>query len=145
MKTLYLTGYESETIKHFLNKLKKEKITTVLDVREKPLSRKNGFSKNILKKFLADYGISYFHFHDLGSPVELRYELKKDNDYLTFFNKYRKYLKSKPQLIKAALGTIYQNGRSVLLCYEKNYELCHRSILASELSIWDQNLRIIPL
>ena len=43
MKKIYLTGYEAETIEEFLKKLKDNKVTTVIDIREKPLSRKNGF------------------------------------------------------------------------------------------------------
>ena len=77
MKKLFLTGYEKETIEEFLDKLKKENITTVIDIRETPLSRKNGFSKNLLSKLLEKKGINYFHFQDLGSPKELRDKLKK--------------------------------------------------------------------
>ena len=145
MKKLYLTGYEKETIEEFLNKLKKENITTVIDIREKPLSRKNGFSKNLLEKLLEKNGINYFHFQDLGSPEILRNQLKKDLDYLYFFKNYRKYIRSQSGLIKKVLKTIYSNGRSVLLCFEKEYEHCHRSIVASELIKCDPNLKIIPM
>lgn len=145
IKKIYLTGYERETVKEFLTKLKKQHITTVIDIRAKPLSRKNGFSKNILRKILNREGISYFHFEELGAPEILRNELKEENGYLNFFQKYRKYVHNKPQLIKRLLKTIYENGRSTLLCFEKNYELCHRSIVASELLKCDPNLQIIPL
>ncbi len=145
MKKLYLTGYEKETIKDFLNKLKKEKITTVIDIREKPLSRKNGFSKYILKKLLEESGINYFHFQDLGSPGKLRTQLKQNANYLNFFKEYRRYIHNQPNLIKTVLKVIYNNGRSVLLCFEKEHELCHRSIVASELIKCDPNLQVIPL
>lgn len=145
MKKIYLTGYETETIEEFINKLKKANISTVIDIREKPLSRKNGFSKNILKKLLEKEGISYFHFEELGCPEVLRNKLREENNYLVFFQKYRKYIHHKPQLLKKLLKTIYENGRSTLLCFEKNYELCHRSIVASELIKCDPKLQVIPL
>lgn len=145
MKKIYLTGYEQETIDEFLIKLKKERITTVIDIREKPLSRKNGFSKFTLKKLLEKKGINYFHLQDLGSPETLRNKLKHDSDYLNFFREYRKYLHNKPKLIKKTLDVIYSNGRSVLLCFEKEHEHCHRTIVASELLKCDSNLQIIPM
>lgn len=144
MKKIYLTGYEKETIEEFLKKLKDAKITTVIDIREKPLSRKNGFSKNILKKILEKEEISYFHFEELGSPEVLRNRLKEENNYLAFFQKYREYIHRKPQLLNKLLKTIYNNGKSTLLCFEKDYELCHRSIVASELLKCDPNLQVIP-
>lgn len=145
IKKLYLTGYEKENIDEFLKKLKEAKITTVIDIREKPLSRKNGFSKFILEKLLVKNGVTYFHLQDLGSPEYLRTQLKKDLNYLTFFKEYRKYLHQKPNLIKKTLDVIYANGRSTLLCFEKEYQLCHRSIVASELIKCDPNLQVIPL
>jgi len=145
MKKIYLTGYEAETIEELLKKLKDNKVTTVIDIREKPLSRKNGFSKNVLEKILKKEGISYFHFEKLGSPEVLRNKLKEENNYLNFFQKYRQYIHHKPQLLKKLLKTIYENGRSTLLCFEKDYELCHRSIVASELLKCDPKLQIIPL
>ena len=62
MPSLFLTGYENETIEEFLKKLQSEGITTVIDVREIPLSRKYGFSKKQLIEQLDTLGIKYFHF-----------------------------------------------------------------------------------
>ena len=81
MKKLFLTGYEKETIDKFLKKLEEANITTIIDIREKPLSRKNGFSKYTLEKLLKAKGISYFHFQDLGSPESLRTKLKEESNY----------------------------------------------------------------
>lgn len=145
MKKLFLTGYEKETIDEFLKKLEDAKITTIIDIREKPLSRKNGFSKYTLEKLLKVKGISYFHFQDLGSPESLRTKLKEESNYLSFFEEYRKYIKQKPKLVKDVLKVIYANGRSALLCFEKDYQLCHRSIVASELIKCDPKLQVIPL
>lgn len=145
MKKLYLTGYEKETIDEFIKKLQQENITTVIDIREKPLSRKNGFSKNTLKKILESNNIAYFHFQDLGSPESLRIKLKEESNYLDFFKGYRKYIQHKSNTIKKILKVIAENGRSVLLCFEKESELCHRSIVASELLKCNPNLQIIPL
>ncbi len=145
IQKLYLTGYEKETFQEFLRKLKMRKITTVIDIRERPLSRKNGFSKVALKKLLEQNRMHYFHLPDLGSPKSLRDKLKKDSNYLEFFKRYRDYLVKKSQLLKKIFEIITNNGCSVLLCFEKDYQLCHRSIIASELLKWNKKLKITPI
>ena len=146
MSTLYLTGYEKETIDQFVKKLEKAGITTVIDVREIPLSRKNSFSKINLSRILSHKGIHYFHLPELGSPSTIRYKLKHDKiDYLEFFNLYRKYVVSKSRTLSKVIDILKSNGTSCLLCFERNSDLCHRSIVASELLKINQNLRVIPL
>ena len=126
MPKLYLTGYEKETIEQFLGKLQREGITTVIDVREIPLSRKNGFSKANLERLLHERGIEYYHFQELGSPRKIREELKETGDYLRFFKEYRKYASQKGKLIKNVSDLVRSKRHSVLLCFEKDCELCNR-------------------
>ncbi len=145
MPKLFLTGYEKETIEEFLNKLEKAGITTVIDVREIPLSRKNGFSKVNLEKLLQDRGIEYYHFPELGSPSKIREELKTTGDYLEFFRAYRKHAKNKLVTVKNVLNLIKNNNHSALLCFERDCELCHRTIIASELLKLNPHLQVTPI
>lgn len=146
MPHLFLTGYEKETIEEFINKLKINHITTVIDVREIPLSRKNGFSKNKLSPILIANGIKYYHLPQFGSPYEIRNDLKSGrSDYLDFFKKYRKYIQGEKFAFKDLLEIINNNGKTLLLCFEKDSDLCHRSILANEILKRDKNLTITPL
>lgn len=146
MPKLFLTGYEKETIEEFLDKLEKASITTVIDVREIPLSRKNGFSKNNFQRILEERGIRYYHFPDLGSPSKIREELKTSGDYLEFFKAYRRYARNKLQTIRNVLNIIIETKHhSALLCFEKDCELCHRTILASELLKLNPCLKVTPL
>ena len=145
MPKLYLTGYEKETIEEFLDKLEKSGITTVIDVREIPLSRKNGFSKVNLKKILRERGIDYYHFPELGSPSKIRGELKATGDYLEFFRAYRKHARNKLAAVKSVLNLIQNKKHSALLCFEKDCDLCHRTILASELLKLNPQLQVTPI
>lgn len=145
-KRLFLTGYEKESISGFLGKLRKNKITTVIDVREIPLSRKNGFSQKNLYKELSENEIKYYHFVGLGSPNILRKRLRDTGDYLNFFKDYRKYIKNKGSLVNKVIKLVINNGKnSALLCFEKYTDLCHRSIIASEILKTEENIRITPL
>jgi uncharacterized protein (DUF488 family) len=146
MPHLFLTGYEKENLEEFLDKLKREGITTVIDVREIPISRKNGFSRPILKSELAKRGIEYYHFPELGSPTKLRRALERNNDYLGFFKSYRQYVNKKRESVAKLIKLVLNNGdNSTLLCFEKESDLCHRSILASEILKMSPKIGITPL
>ncbi len=56
--TIYTLGYEGLDIASFLNILRHHHIQTVIDVSQMPLSRKFGFSKTILSKFLERSGLN---------------------------------------------------------------------------------------
>ena len=131
---LYTVGYEGMEISKFIKKLKDWNIELLVDIREIALSRKNGFSKSLLKEELKKSGIRYRHLRSLGSPTALRHKLRKDWDYKTFFDEYRKHIKD--QEIQDAvdeLSAFAKFKKTVMLCYEKNHQTCHRSIIAEEL------------
>jgi uncharacterized protein (DUF488 family) len=69
---LFSVGYESLTLNQFIVKLTDNKIPLLVDVRLTPLSRKKGFSKNLLSKELANFDINYLHMPKLGNPKENR-------------------------------------------------------------------------
>ncbi len=102
-------------------------------MREIPLSRKNGFSKNSLSQLLEESGIKYFHFPKLGSPMMLRRRLKETGNYLDFFSGYHSYVSEHPDLINKVVKLVVNNGESsALLCFEKETDLCHRAIIATK-------------
>ena len=70
--TIYTIGYEGIDIDDFLYLLQNHNIETVVDIRELPLSRKQGFSKNILSNHLNLKGYEYIHIPQLGCPKPIR-------------------------------------------------------------------------
>ena len=145
MKKVFLTGYEDHTIDSFVQKLLDAQIETLIDVRELPLSRKKGFSKNSLKSALESKGIKYCHFKSLGSPRAVRHQLREEGDYVRFFKQYRAHLKSEKESLEDLHNVIRKTKHSALMCFEENCELCHRSILASELLKRNPRLKVIPI
>jgi uncharacterized protein (DUF488 family) len=144
MKNVYLTGYEKETIDQFIAKLKHNKITSIVDIRELPLSRKPGFSKRYLSKRLSDEGIKYTHLKSLGSPSPIRKKLKDEGNYINFFNQYRAYIKHK----HIGLQKIVEMAKYetiCVMCFEKECELCHRTIVADEILKMDSSINIRPV
>lgn len=137
-RNLFTIGYEGTDIKSFISVLHRYSIDCVLDVRELPLSRKRGFSKNVLANFLNNESIDYVHFRELGSPRDLRMALRKTQDYELFFKKMSQFIDKNIDAIRRAHNhVLYQN--CCLLCYERSHEHCHRSIVAQKIKEYDGN------
>lgn len=136
--SLYTIGYEGKNIYSFINHLKQAGISTLVDIREIPISRKKGFSKTILSEHLKENNIGYIHLKKLGSPKSLRKKVFEDNDYDYFFKEYSKYLKTQLDIIEELHQTILSET-CCLMCFEKEAEYCHRKIVAEEIKIRDGN------
>ncbi|MCX6748972.1 MAG: DUF488 domain-containing protein [Candidatus Pacearchaeota archaeon] len=132
--SIYTIGYEGYTIEKFIKKLKDSNIQQLIDVREIALSRKNGFSKSILTSELKKEGIIYRHLPELGSPKEIRHQLYQDWDYEKFFKEYQKHINDEDVMQNISIiEGLAKRRKSVLMCFEKDFKKCHRSIIADEL------------
>lgn len=132
-KTFFTLGYESHTLKSFLHLLNKHRIQILIDVRQRPISRKPGFSKRSLNLTLSQAGISYLHYPDLGTPPHLRKFYIQTGKVETTLRKYEKYLKSNVNLLNS-LVEFLSTKRLCLLCLEKDHNACHRSVIAKKLT-----------
>src|SRR5688572_31287847 len=74
---IFTIGYEGATQTEFIAALKAAGVERLIDVRAVPLSRKPGFSKNILAAGLREAGIDYVHLKALGTPPEGREAARK--------------------------------------------------------------------
>lgn len=131
MRAIRTIGYEGASLGDFIATLHAANITLLLDVREFPISRRNGFSKNRLAEHLADEGIEYRHERALGSPKTIRYRLKESGDYDEFFREYDRYLETQSELLSQLAQEL--SGSVVLLCYERDPDSCHRKSVARAL------------
>src|SRR6476646_2751970 len=68
MKTLATIGYERETQSQVIGRLQAAGVEVLIDVRAVAASRRAGFSKTLLAGSLAEAGIDYVHFRELGTP-----------------------------------------------------------------------------
>jgi len=140
---IYTIGYEGIDQKTFIACLKDFKINVVADVRERPLSRKKGFSKNGLRESLSENDIEYLGCPSLGVPKEMRDKLKATGNYSSFFKKYRESLTSKGQQLDELLEIIKAGKKVGLLCFENDPNKCHRMVLAEQLrELGDNEIKI---
>lgn len=145
---LLTIGYEGYSIDEFIGCLKNFHVDYLFDVREIPFSHKKGFSKTPLKTALTENAIRYQHFKELGSPKEIRDQLHSDSNYDVFFENYEAYLQTQRDTMEIASAAIEGNANKIfcLLCFEKNPEICHRSVLARELATMvDKDVEIINI
>lgn len=128
--TVFTIGYEGLDIDAFMSLLIKHGIETVVDVREMPLSRKPGFSKKALAGVLNLSGFEYVHMVELGCPKPVRDRYRADGNWKRYTEGFLQYLKTQEAAI-AELSAMVTTSNCALLCYEADYNFCHRSMVAN--------------
>ncbi|MFQ5406138.1 MAG: DUF488 family protein [Candidatus Micrarchaeia archaeon] len=129
---LFTAGYEGRSQDEFGALLSENKVNLLIDVRERAFSFKKGFSKTPLRQSLEQHGIDYAHAPATGSPSPMRKKLYATGDYATFFAQYKKHLMSLNGELTEAIKLAY-SGNACLMCFEREHEKCHRSVLAKEI------------
>lgn len=130
---LYTIGYEGTAIEPFVLTLEKAGVKAVVDVREIPISRKKGFSKNILRLCLADRGIDYVHLKGLGDPKPGR-EAARAGRYNRFRTIFARHMRTDAaQVDLKVLERLARERPVALMCFEHDHCCCHRSIVAAAL------------
>ena len=128
---IFTIGYEATTMDEFIATLRRAGVERVIDVRAVPLSRRPGFSKNILAASLKDAGIDYVLLKNLGTPKPGRDAAKK-GDVATLKAVYAGQLElPEAQAEAAKMRALAEEKPSALLCFERNPVHCHRTLLLS--------------
>lgn len=126
-------GYEGMDLKSFVGELKANGVTTIVDVRELPLSRKKGFSKSALGKTLEEHGIGYKHVAALGCPREVRKDYYVDRNWTRYKKRFNAYLQTQEHELKK-LFQLAKDEACCLICFESDYQFCHRSLITDALA-----------
>ncbi|TIX52015.1 DUF488 family protein [Alteraurantiacibacter aquimixticola] len=126
---LFTIGYQQATQPGLIALLQEHGITLLADVRARAQSRKPGFSKSNLAASLAEEGIAYRHFRDLGTPPEGRAAARR-GDRETLREVYSGQLELPEALAAMAeLRALALERVTCLLCYCREAEKCHRHLL----------------
>lgn len=128
---LFTIGYEGSSLEGYLNRLIKNNVKVLIDVRNNPLSMKFGFSKGLLKRYCENLNISYVHIPEVGIMSDQRQELNTQADYDALFKTYRRInLPDTVRFQEHILGLLKQHQRVALTCFEADICQCHRKPLA---------------
>jgi uncharacterized protein (DUF488 family) len=131
---IFTIGYEKARLADVVAALQGAGVTTLIDVRDRPQSRRPGFSKRQLETGLAEAGIRYVGLRALGTPPEGR-EANRRRQWDRFWRIIDdKLATAEAEHAFAEAAALAAQGPSCLLCYEADWHICHRSRVADILA-----------
>jgi uncharacterized protein (DUF488 family) len=131
---LYTIGYEKAAQAAVLETLSKAGVELLIDVRDRPQSRRAGFSKTMLAASLEDAGLRYVHLKALGTPPEGR-EANRTRQWDKFWRIVEDRLQSpEAEIDLQQAAALAQAAPACLLCYEADWHICHRRRVAEILA-----------
>lgn len=131
VRNLFTLGYEGLDVGSFIAVLRKAGVSTVVDVRELPLSRKKGFSKTAFGQALADSSIAYLHAPVLGCPKAIRARYAADDDWNAYSKSFLAYLGAQTASVQE-VAKLASTTAICLVCFEADFTRCHRTYVARE-------------
>jgi uncharacterized protein (DUF488 family) len=132
---LFTIGYEGISLEEYLNRLIKNNVKVLVDVRHNPLSMKYGFSKSQLQRYCENSDIEYLHFPEVGIVSEQRQELNTQADYDQLFAVYRENNLPKTVAVQKHIFELLKSKKCIALtCFEADINQCHRKHLANAIA-----------
>ena len=128
---LFTVGYSGRTLPQLVATLHEHGITRVVDVRDRPQSRKPGFSALALFEGLRKDGIVYELDRTLGNPEAIR-ELWKNGRLSEGKAAYRRRVRNGTAHRIRFLIELARIDRVAILCLEGDANECHRGVIAEE-------------
>jgi uncharacterized protein (DUF488 family) len=132
---VWTIGHSTRSIDEFLSMLQSFQIKFLIDVRSFPGSRRYPqFNKERLRESLAEAGVEYRHFPDLGG----RRRAKPDSLNMTWRNEtfrgYADYMETDDfRKGISHLLEIARADRTAIMCAEALWWRCHRSLISDYL------------
>jgi uncharacterized protein (DUF488 family) len=116
----------------------------VAGIRAVPLSRRPGFSKNVLAGGLKEAGIDYVGSKALGTPPEGR-EAARKGDHATLARVYAGQLAGPEAMLQGAqLRSLAAERPTALLCFEREPHGCHRTLLIDTIMPAAEVIHLFP-
>jgi uncharacterized protein (DUF488 family) len=141
MVEIMTIGYEGLTPRKFLDLARRCGVERIIDVRELATSRRAGFAKTALSNSLENAGIAYTHLPELGCPRTIRHEYRGDQNWSRYTKRFCAYLSTCDETLEA-LAHLAMAERCCLLCFEEDFNFCHRSFVAERLGEFTGALKI---
>lgn len=131
---LFTIGYERRSGEDLIAALLDAGVEALVDVRQRPMSRKADFRKKALEASCTEAGVDYVGMPELGSTDALRDRLKETGDFRMFAKAFRQHVRRKAIEAIDSLAELASERSVALLCYERQHDECHRSVLATILA-----------
>jgi uncharacterized protein (DUF488 family) len=146
--SLVTIGVYDWTLESFLAALERHHVTQLLDLRQRRGVRGSQYAwanSKRLQAALAEAEIAYEHLPELAPTTELRHLQYAEDARLKVGKRSRQHLAEEyvvgftsQRLDLVDLGPIVESmppdGATALLCVERDFEACHRSLVADRMS-----------
>ena len=129
-KTLYSIGYEKALLPEVIAALTAAGVAILIDVRDRPISRRPGFSKRQLAAAIEAAGMGYLHLQALGTPPEGRLAGRRREWGRFWAIVDEKLARPEAELDLRQAAETAAAAPSCLLCYEADWRSCHRRRIA---------------
>lgn len=133
-RSLYTIGYEKALLKDVVSTLAAARVAILIDVRDRPISRRPGFSKRQLAAAFEDAEMRYLHLQALGTPPEGRLAGRRREWDRFWAIVGEKLARPEAELALQEAAEIAEAAPSCLLCYEADWQICHRRRVAEILA-----------
>lgn len=133
MPTLWTIGHSTHTFDDFVQLLRAHAIEWIADVRRFPGSRRHPQFGPTLPAALAEAGIGYRHFEALGGRRRPRPDSRNGVWRSEAFRGYADHMAD--PAYRQAFDALAQHAsvqRSAVMCAERLWWQCHRSMLADD-------------
>lgn len=143
---IWTIGYEVLPPALLVAELEGAGIQRLIDVRYRPQSRRAGMSKTKLGQHLAEHGIAYEHRRSLGTPPEIRTDLKAGR-VQEGRRRFAAHVEATAaeELDELAAELVAGGPRTALLCLEAEPSACHRRVVAEALVAREPRLSVVDL
>jgi uncharacterized protein (DUF488 family) len=139
MSCIYTIGHSTHPITEFIELLRSQKITQLVDIRTIPKSRHNPqFGQEEIEKSLKEAGIKYVYLKELGGLRPAKHETVNDGWHNLSFRNYADYM----QTDEFAAGIeelmkLSEKRVTAIMCAEAVPWRCHRSLVSDALLVRD--------
>jgi uncharacterized protein (DUF488 family) len=131
---LFSIGYQKALLSEVIGTLRNAEVAVLLDVRDRPISRRPGFSKRQLAAAIDEAGMRYVHLAALGTPPEGRLAARRREWERFWAIVDDKLARPEAEVDLERVAEIAAAAPSCLLCYEADWRACHRSRIADILA-----------
>jgi uncharacterized protein (DUF488 family) len=133
-RKLYTIGYEGASVEELVAALKEAGVARLIDIRYSPYSKRDAFSREALAPAVEAYGIGYTHLRGLGNPPAGREAARLGHRAV-----YREVMTAHLDGAEGQRGlaealALADGGTVCLMCLERAFRQCHRSIVAERLA-----------
>lgn len=144
MGRIYSIGYEGMTLDGLVERLSSSGVTTLVDVRLTPSSRRPGFSKKALSAALESAGISYVHEKELGNPADNRDSFRV-GDGSAGRKRMRAILSNGAGVALERVVDLASEGTIAVLCVEREHNRCHRAVITQMALESDPSIEVVNI